>query len=269
MALLSGAALAIAGYWMQLLFRNPLASPSILGVTNGASLGVSVVTMGMGFLGGTLRPDASILAATMGALLILLLLFVVRWRVQSLTGLLIFGVMTGHLAGAVESIFQRYAERSSLSGLIFWSMGTFDHAEYAHILYVSIALVILMTWIYVHSSQLDAWSLGDDTARSLGVSVQRVSGMLMIASGILTAVVTAMAGPIAFIGLASPHLTRLWWHKRSHRSFLIPVCLTGMLIALFCDLMSRSLEIPLNAVTSLVGAPWVMFWILKNRNHVF
>lgn len=269
MALLCGGALAVAGYWMQLLFRNPLASPSILGVTNGASLGVSIATMGMGLWGMNIRPDATILAAALGALSILLLLFVVRWRVQSLTGLLIFGVMTGHLAGAVESIFQRYADRTSLSGLIFWSMGTFDHAEYVHLVYMSIALIISMIWIFAHSAQLDAWSLGDDTARSLGVSIQKVSGMLMIASGILTAVVTALAGPIAFIGLASPHLTRLWWHKRGHRSFLFPVCITGMFIALLCDLVSRSFEIPLNAVTSIIGAPWVMFWILKNRNHVF
>ncbi len=269
MALLCGGALAVAGYWMQLLFRNPLASPSILGVTNGASLGVSIATMGMGLWGMNIRPDATILAAALGALSILLLLFVVRWRVQSLTGLLIFGVMTGHLAGAVESIFQRYADRTSLSGLIFWSMGTFDHAEYVHLIYLSIALIISMIWIFAHSAQLDAWSLGDDTARSLGVSIQKVSGMLMIASGMLTAVVTALAGPIAFIGLASPHLTRLWWHKRGHRSFLFPVCITGMFIALLCDLVSRSFEIPLNAVTSIIGAPWVMFWILKNRNHVF
>jgi iron complex transport system permease protein len=268
-AILSGGALAMAGYWMQLLFRNPLASPSILGVTNGASLGVSFVTMGLAFLHLPLRPDALMLASFLGALLILVLLFIVRWRVQSLTGLLIFGVMTGHLAGAIESIFQRWTDRGNLSGLVYWSMGSFDQGQPVHLLYLAIGLLVLPIMMHRSSRSLDAWSLGDEAARSMGVSLGKISLLLMISAGALTAMVTAIAGPIAFIGLASSHIARLWWPARNYKRLWIPVLLTGMAIAIFCDLISRWWGIPINAVTSLIGAPWVMFWILKNKNHVF
>jgi iron complex transport system permease protein len=269
LAILGGGALAMAGYWMQLLFRNPLASPSILGVTNGASMGVSFVTMGLAFLNLPLRPDAMMLASLLGALLILVLLFVVRWRVQSLTGLLIFGVMTGHLAGAIESIFQRWTERGNLSGLVYWSMGSFDQGQPSYLLYLTLGLFITIVLMWRSSKALDAWSLGDEAARSLGISLGKISVLLMISAGALTAIVTAMAGPIAFIGLASSHIARLWWPARNYKRLWIPVLLTGMAIAIFCDLISRCWGIPINAVTSLIGAPWVMFWILKNKNHVF
>jgi iron complex transport system permease protein len=269
LAILGGGALAMAGYWMQLLFRNPLASPSILGVTNGASMGVSFVTMGLAFLNLPLRPDAMMLASLLGALLILVLLFVVRWRVQSLTGLLIFGVMTGHLAGAIESIFQRWTERGNLSGLVYWSMGSFDQGQPSHLLYLTLGLFITIVLMWRSSKALDAWSLGDEAARSLGISLGKISVLLMISAGTLTAMVTAIAGPIAFIGLASSHIARLWWPARNYKRLWIPVLLTGMAIAIFCDLISRWSGIPINAVTSLIGAPWVMFWILKNKNHVF
>jgi iron complex transport system permease protein len=269
LAILGGGALAMAGYWMQLLFRNPLASPSILGVTNGASMGVSFVTMGLAFLNLPLRPDAMMLASLLGALLILVLLFVVRWRVQSLTGLLIFGVMTGHLAGAIESIFQRWTERGNLSGLVYWSMGSFDQGQPSHLLYLTLGLFITIVLMWRSSKALDAWSLGDEAARSLGISLGKISVLLMISAGTLTAMVTAIAGPIAFIGLASSHIARLWWPARNYKRLWIPVLLTGMTIAIFCDLISRWSGIPINAVTSLIGAPWVMFWILKNKNHVF
>ncbi len=268
-AILSGGALAMAGYWMQLMFRNPLASPSILGVTNGASLGVSFVTMGLVFLHLPLRPDSLMLASFLGALLILVLLFIVRWRVQSLTGLLIFGVMTGHLAGAIESIFQRWTERSNLSGLLYWSMGSFDQGEPLHLLYLTVGLFILPILMHRSSRSLDAWSLGDEAARSMGVSLGKISFLLMISAGALTAMVTAIAGPIAFIGLASSHIARLWWPARNYKRLWLPILLTGMAIAIYCDLISRCWGIPINAVTSLIGAPWVMYWILKNKNHVF
>ncbi len=268
-AILSGGALAMAGYWMQLLFRNPLASPSILGVTNGASMGVAFVTMGLSFLHLPLQPNAVMLASFVGALLILALLFVVRWRVQSLTGLLIFGVMTGHLAGAVESIFQRWTERENLSGLVYWSMGSFDQGQSYHLIYLVLGLLIFVPTMYQSSKSIDAWSLGDEAAKSLGISLGRISVLLMVSAGSLTAMVTAIAGPIAFIGLASSHIARLWWPARSYKRLWLPVLLTGMAIAIACDLISRTLGIPINAVTSLIGAPWVMFWILKNKNHVF
>lgn len=269
MALLGGGALALAGYWMQLLFRNPLASPSILGVTNGASMGVALVTMGFSMWGFPVWPEMVILSSLMGAVLILFLLFVVRWRVQSLTGLLIFGVMTGHLAGAVESILQRWTDKVNLSGLVYWSMGSFDHGTLQHLGYLVGVMVLSIFWMSGKAKALDAWSLGDDTARSMGISTQKISVLLMVFAGVLTALVTAMAGPIAFVGLASSHIARLWWKGRSYQQLWLPVMITGMGIALYCDLLSRCLGIPINAMTSLIGAPWVMLWILKNKNHVF
>jgi iron complex transport system permease protein len=177
--------------------------------------------------------------------------------------------MRCHLAGAIESIFHRWTDRGILSGLVYWSMGSFDQGQPSHLLYLTLGLFITIVLMWRSSQALDAWSLGDEAARSLGISLGKISVLLMISAGTLTAMVTAIAGPIAFIGLASSHIARLWWPARNYKRLWIPVLLTGMAIAIFCDLISRWWGIPINAVTSLIGAPWVMFWILKNKNHVF
>lgn len=267
MSLLAGAGLALAGFWMQLLFKNPLASPSVLGVTNGASLGVAFVTMAAQNIWGYNFPELTLLAAFFGAMAVLLILAVVRLRLSNLTSLLIFGVMLGHLAGALETIFQRAAARNDLPNLIYWSMGSFSKVTMLQALWLALSLVIVIVIVVRNHRSIDIFSLGEHIAVSMSISPSKVSNVLIFCSGLLTAVITAFCGPIAFIGLAAPHLAKLWWPFRTQLKLIPAVAITGMVIALFCDVLARFLDLPINAITSLIGAPWVMWWLYQNKTQ--
>jgi iron complex transport system permease protein len=267
MAILSGAGLALAGYWMQLLFKNPLASPSVLGVTNGASLGVAFVTMAAQSIWGYNFPELTLLAAFVGSMAVLLILAVVRMRLNNLTSLLIFGVMLGHLAGALETIFQRAAARIDLPNLIYWSMGSFSKVTMLQVLWLAMSLVTVIFIVVRNHRSIDIFSLGEHIAVSMSVSPSKVSNVLIFCSGLLTAVITAFCGPIAFIGLAAPHLAKLWWPYRTQLKLIPAVAITGMVIALLCDVLARFMDLPINAITSLIGAPWVMWWLYQNKTQ--
>jgi iron complex transport system permease protein len=267
MSLLAGTGLALAGFWMQLLFKNPLASPSVLGVTNGASLGVAFVTMAAQSIWGYNFPELTLPAAFAGAMAVLLILAVVRLRLNNLTSLLIFGVMLGHLAGALETIFQRAAARNDLPNLIYWSMGSFSKVTMLQALWLAISLVIVIVIVVRNHRSIDIFSLGEHIAVSMSISPSKVSNVLIFCSGLLTAVITAFCGPIAFIGLAAPHLAKLWWPFRTQLKLIPAVAITGMVIALFCDVLARFLDLPINAITSLIGAPWVMWWLYQNKTQ--
>jgi iron complex transport system permease protein len=268
-ALLAGGGLALAGWLMQALFRNPLASPSILGVTNGASLGVAWMTMVAAQWSWIPPSGALLFSGAIGSVVVLILLGVFRKWIGSVTGLLIFGVMMGHFAGALETIFQQWTDRENLSGLIYWSMGAFDRADAGSGIALFLSLGLGVVLVFQKTRTLDAWVMGDDFARSVGISLSSFSFFLIMVSGVLTAVITTYCGPVAFIGLASPHLTKLWMKHRNHQKLLWGVLLTGAIIALYCDIFSRVLHLPLNAMTSLLGAPWVMWWIIKKGRHAF
>ncbi len=267
MALLAGTGLALAGFWMQLLFKNPLASPSVLGVTNGASLGVAFVTMAAQNIWGYNFPELTLLAAFAGSMAVLLILAVVRLRLNNLTSLLIFGVMLGHLAGAMETIFQRAAARNDLPNLIYWSMGSFSKVTMIQVLWLGLSLAIVIFIVVRNHRSIDIFSLGEHIAVSMSISPSKVSNVLIFCSGLLTAVITAFCGPIAFIGLAAPHLAKLWWPYRTQLKLIPAVAITGMVIALFCDVLARFLDLPINAITSLIGAPWVMWWLYQNKTQ--
>ena len=267
MALLAGTGLALAGFWMQLLFKNPLASPSVLGVTNGASLGVAFVTMAAQSIWGYNFPELTLLASFVGSMSVLLILAVVRLRLNNLTSLLIFGVMLGHLAGALETIFQRAAARNDLPNLIYWSMGSFSKVTMVQVLWLGLSLAIVIFIVVRNHRSIDIFSLGEHIAVSMSISPSTVSNVLIFCSGLLTAVITAFCGPIAFIGLAAPHLAKLWWPFRTQLKLIPAVAITGMVIALFCDVLARFLDLPINAITSLIGAPWVMWWLYQNKTQ--
>ncbi|MEY2764604.1 MAG: hypothetical protein RLZZ205_1028 [Bacteroidota bacterium] len=267
MALLAGAGLALAGFWMQLLFKNPLASPSVLGVTNGASLGVAFVTMAAERVWGHNFPELTLVAAFVGAMSVLLLLAVVRARLSNLTSLLIFGVMLGHLAGALETIFQRAAARNDLPNLIYWSMGSFTKVAMWQVMVLFFCLVAMVGLVIRRHRDVDVFSLGETIALSMSISPRSVSNLLIFCSGVLTAVITAFCGPIAFIGLAAPHVAKLWWPFRTQRKLIPAIVITGIIIALFCDVLVRFTDLPINAITSLIGAPWVMWWLYQNKNQ--
>jgi iron complex transport system permease protein len=274
-ALVAGSGLALCGLLMQTFFRNPLAGPSVLGITSGASLGVAILvlmTSGSGWWITQNIPGASAavaLAAMSGALVVLFIVLLVARRIQSVVSILVFGLMIGYLSGAMVSVLEQGATKEALQAYVFWGMGTFADVQWLQWYILLALLVVSIALIYPLRRYLDAWLLGQDYASSMGVPVGRVRWLVLCVTGVLAGGITAFCGPIAFLGLAVPHLVRGWWQQGSHK-WLVPGCLlAGAFLGLLCDLISRTPGmdggLPLNAVTSMVGAPVVIWIILKGR----
>lgn len=265
-ASMSGAGLALCGLLMQRFFQNPLAGPSVLGITSGASLGVALVIMAGGaFLGSW----GVIGGAFMGAMVVLLLIILFSTRSVSPTTLLIFGLMVGYLVGALVTILQFGSTKESLRSFVFWGMGSFADRSWVETGVLSLVVFIGAALTFLLHRQLDLWSLGEEYARSMGLNHQRFRIYILVLTGMMTGVITAYCGPIAFLGLAVPHLARGLWSSGRHRVLVPAVMITGMIVALGCDLISRlpgtEGGLPLNAVTSFLGAPVVIAIILKGR----
>ena len=267
-SLLGGIALALSGWMMQTLFRNPLAGPSILGITSGASLGVAVVVLSGSLFGFSLSSTFGSLSIVGGALLgsmaILFIMLLAAGRMKDQITLLIIGIMVGHFTGAIESILQYKTSESSLRSFIIWGMGSFADANYTEIIIITIVAAASIIPIYFKKQALNIMLLGDDYAQSMGIQVKKIRLVLIIVSGLLAGVVTAFCGPIAFIGLVVPHIARMLFRTADHRRLFIPIILIGAMIGLSCDFISRIAEIPLNAITSALGAPVVIWILLRN-----
>lgn len=275
-AVVAGAGLAVSGLQMQTVFHNPLAGPSVLGITSGASLGVAIVvllagTLGssalssMGFLGNVALTSAAILGA-MGTLL--LMTFFAR-RVENTVTLLIIGVMIGYVANAAIGVLKCFANDDDVREYVIWGLGSFSRVSgNAVTLFISV-MAILLPLTFFMVKPMDLLLLGDSYARNLGLNIRRARALVILFSGAIVAVVTAYCGPILFIGLAVPHLCRGILQTGSHR-LLVPACLlTGALLALFCNLVARlpgyEGVLPVNSVTALVGAPVVVSVLLKRK----
>ncbi|MDP4826643.1 MAG: iron ABC transporter permease [Flavobacteriales bacterium] len=261
-AMAGGGGLALCGLLMQTYFHNPLAGPSVLGVTSGASLGVAAVLLA-GATGAVLP------AAALGSLLVLLMIMLVADRLKSQVSLLIFGLMIGYLTSSVVTILQQGASKEALRSFVFWGMGSFadlNNGE-ATLLLTMTGLAALVA--FALHRQLDVWTLGNDVAATMGVSRRRFTWQVLLITGLVAGAITAYCGPVAFLGLAVPHLARGIWQRGNHATLIPAVVLSGMAIGLACDLVSRApgadSGFPLNAITSLVGAPVVIFVILKGR----
>jgi iron complex transport system permease protein len=276
-ALLAGAALGIAGLQMQTLFRNPLADPFALGISSGASLGVAFVVLGTGY--GTaaafgapmgIRGDAVVtLAAIAGAALVLGLVLLVSNRIASPTTVLILGLMCGYAAQAVVTVMLGAAQPERLQQWAMWQFGTFSGVTrdrlrlFAPLVAIGIATAVAMT------KQLNAMLLGEQYARSMGVAVRRAKILTMIGASVLGAVVTAFCGPVAFVGVAVPHLCRGLLGTSDHRALVPAVIMMGGIVTLIAQVVSllpgSSGILPINAVTALIGAPVVVFVLLRSR----
>jgi iron complex transport system permease protein len=267
-SLLGGIALALSGWMMQTLFRNPLAGPSILGITSGASLGVAVVVLSGSLFGFSLSSTFGSLSIVGGAIIgstsILLIMLLAAGRMKDQITLLIIGIMVGHFTGAIESILQYKTSDSSLRSFIIWGMGSFADANYTEIIIITLVTAASIIPIYLKKQALNIMLLGDDYAQSMGIQVKKLRLVLIIVSGLLAGVVTAFCGPIAFIGLVVPHIARMLLRTADHRKLFIPILLIGAMIGLSCDFISRIAEIPLNAITSALGAPVVIWILLRN-----
>ena len=271
-ALLAGASLAVGGAVMQTLFRNPLADPSLLGVNAGASLGAAVALL---LWGGVVSAGCWVLSgfvltlvfALAGALAVLFLLVGVARRLSGAGGLLIVGVMLSFIASSAVSLLNFFATAEGVRSYMLWGMGDFSTLGADRLPLVTIALLPAWIGLIVAIKPLDVLLLGSDYARSMGVDVGRTRWLLLLAVGWLSALVTATCGPIAFLGLAAPHLARLLFRTALHRTLLPAAFLTGAALALLCLLISRwpgtDSILPINAITPLIGAPLVIVMLLK------
>lgn len=270
----AGLGLSVSGLLMQIYFRNPLAGPSVLGVSSGASLMVLLAMLFMGSINWVketfvLSNGIFFFAAITGSLLVLLVLLIIQRFSNNYTVLLIAGLMISYLVSSVESILLQFSNAEQIQRFIHWGMGSFS----GHTLNASVNLMLLCVIFFVITlgmvKKIDLYNQGETYAKTMGVNIKRVTVALLLISAVLAALITAYCGPIAFIGMAVPHLTRLLINTDKHRIFIPAVAATGVLLALICSTLSRGLlagiSLPLNAVTSIIGAVVVLWLLFKKK----
>ena len=273
-ALLCGGALAVSGLLLQTSFRNPLAGPGIFGVNSGAGLGVALVML---LFGGSLSVGslqlsgfvAVLAAAFIGAMSVIALIFFFSTMVRSNVMLLIVGIMIGYIANSAISLLNFFATDEGVKSYMVWGMGSFSGVSMNHMPVFAAVTVISLLGAVLLIKPLNTLMLGDSYAANLGINVLRVRNWLLIVTGLLSAVTTAFCGPVAFIGLAVPHIVRLLIVTDNHRILMPATILMGAVVGLFCNLVcflpGESGVIPLNAVTPLIGAPVIIYVIIKRK----
>ena len=277
-AIMAGAGLSVSGLQMQTVFRNPLAGPSVLGISNGAALGVAFVVLLSGQIGGValsqlgFMGDAALnVAAIAGALAVMGLIAWVSGRVQNSVTLLIIGVMIGYLATAVISVLKFFSVEEDVHAYVIWGLGSFARVSAGQVWLFAAIMAVLLPLSMLLVKQMNILLLGDRYACNLGINIQRSRLFIICSSGMLVAIVTAYCGPIMFIGLAVPHLCRGLWHTNDHRILMPATLLVGALLALFCNLVARlpgyEGALPVNSVTALIGAPVVATILFRKRNR--
>ena len=277
-ALLAGIGLSVSGLLMQTLFRNPLADPSLLGISSGASLGVALVVLVAGSFGGIAVSTLSLwstfgvaLAAFVGAFAVLLLILALSSRLRSMVSLVLVGIMIAYLAGSITDILKFFSQKEGLHSFVIWGMGSFSNVSKAQLPFFAIAVVAGTIGSFLLFKTLNLLLLGERYAENLGVNIRRSSMLIILASGFLTALITAFCGPIAFLGLAVPHIARFLFKSSDHKLLIPATAFIGMDLALFCNLIARlpSFEgnLPINSVTALIGAP-IVLWVIFHRQKV-
>lgn len=272
-AMLSGAALGASGLLLQTLFNNPLAGPSILGISSGASLGVALVML---FFGGSISivsltasgALAAVAGAMIGAMLVMFVILYLSTMIRSNTLLLITGIMVGYLTSSVITLLNFFATAEGVQSYIAWGMGDFSGVSLGSMpIFATITIVgLLLSALLI--KPLNALLLGTDYAENLGINVRRTRMLLLASTGIMTGIVTAYCGPIAFIGIATPHIARLMLNSGNQKKLVPATMLSGAIIAMGCNILctvSSETLIPINAVTPIIGAPVIIFVILNNK----
>ena len=277
-AIFCGASLAVSGLMLQTYFRNPLAGPSVLGISNGASLGVAIVMLALGGtlgaageMGTGLKLTGSVLviiAAFAGAVIVTMLYLVVTRFIKSNLIILILGIMVGYMTSSVVTLLNFFATVENVHSFVSWGMGSFSNVTTAQLpLLCGTSLVGIIIALALTKS-FNMLLLGENYAANLGANLSRIRSMVLISTGILTAVTTAFCGPVSFIGLAVPHIARLLINSEDHRVLLPATLMSGAAIAMLCNIISvlpQQMVIPLNAVTPLFGAPVIIYIILKRK----
>ncbi|HEY3429625.1 MAG TPA: iron ABC transporter permease [Cyclobacteriaceae bacterium] len=268
--ILAGGALALGGLLMQTLFRNPLAGPDVLGLSSGASLAVALVVMTSG-MGSTLFSHSFTLAlaASIGCTAIFLIVLAIAQRVRDNVSLLIIGLMIGAATSSIVSVLQFLSKAEDQQYYLVWTFGSLSSLNWGEIQILAVAIISGTTISIFSTKSLNAWLLGDNYATSLGVSLKKSRLLIIIGTSILTGSVTAFCGPIAFVGIAVPHLARLVIDTTNHKLLIPAAIMCGGVIMLFCDILSRfpgsDFILPINAITALIGAPVVIWVILRSK----
>ena len=275
-ALFAGIGLSISGLLMQTLFRNPLADPSILGISSGASLGVAIVVLLTGKLSGmavSAMPGWSTIGVTIaafaGAFLVLLLILALSSRLKSMVSLILVGIMIAYIAGSVTDVLKFFSQKEDVHTFVIWGFGSFSNVGKSQLLYLAVTILTGTVMAFLLSKSLNLLLLGDRYAENLGLNLHRASLLTILVSGFLMAVITAFCGPIAFIGLAVPHLARFTYHTSNHFVLTPATAVIGMDLALLCNLIARlpgfDGNLPINSVTALIGAPIVIYVIFHRQ----
>ena len=276
-AILAGGGLAVSGLLMQTLFRNPLAGPFVLGLSSGASLGVALLILGTGifgisFGGFLLESWSLVIASAFGSFLVLLAVLSVTFKVKDTMTILIIGLMFGSVTAAVVSVLSYFSNAEQLQQFVFWSFGTLGNVSWNGILILFFCITIGLWISFLTTKSLNALLLGENYAKSMGVNLKLATFWIIVATSLLAGSITAFAGPIAFVGLAVPHLTRQYFNSSNHMVLLPAVFLSGAVLMLICDTVAQlpfiELTLPINAITSLLGAP-VVIWLLVRKRKLF
>lgn len=275
-ALVAGAGLSVSGLQMQTVFHNPLAGPSVLGISSGASLGVAFVLLLSGSIGGVAMSNIGVageialtLAAIVGALSVMALIVFVSQKVKGNVTLLIIGVMIGYVANAVIGVLKYFSVEEDIRAYVIWGLGSFARVSGNHVSVFAIIMAILIPLSFLSIKTMNLLLLGESYAQNLGLNIKRARLLVISSAGVLTAIVTAYCGPIVFLGLAVPHLCRGLFRTSDHRVLMPASMLVGAALALVCNLIARmpGFEgvLPVNSVTALIGAPVVMSVLFNKR----
>lgn len=276
-AMIAGAGLAISGLLMQTLFRNPLAGPFVLGLSSGASLGVAFLILGASTFGGVLgslllSQWSLVIAAGLGSFFVLLAVLAVTFRIKDTMAILIIGLMFGSLTTAVVSVLSYFSNAERLQQYIFWSFGSLGNQSWEGVVILSICFMLGLLLSFGSSKSLNSLLLGENYAKSMGLHIKRTTFIIILATSILAGGITAFVGPIAFVGLAVPHLVRQFFKTSNHLILMPAVLLFGAVLMLLCDTIAQlpfsAFTLPINAITSLIGAP-VVIWLLVRKRKLF
>ena len=272
-AILSGIALSISGLLMQTLFRNPLAGPYVLGISSGAGLGVALSVMGFSAFGLNFIEVAgsggSILAACLGSGFFMFLIFVISLKIKDVMTLLVAGMLLGSAASAIINLFQFVSSEQSLKLFVIWTMGSLSNTTWQQLALMSCTILIGVLISIFIAYPLNVWLLGDDNAKSSGININKIRNLLFISATLLAGSVTAFCGPLAFIGIAAPHIARLIFKTSNHKLSIPLSAIIGVIMLLIADILTQlpftNFLIPINTTTSLLGVPIVLWIVLKGK----
>ena len=276
-AIIVGSGLSICGLLMQTLFRNPLAGPFVLGISSGASLGVAILILGSSVFGGFLLSSSISnwslpIAASLGAFLVLSAVIIAANKVRNTMSILIIGLMFGSLTSAIISVLAYFSEADKIQQYLFWSFGSLGNLSWNEIVVFAIIYIIGILGTFAVIKPLNSFLLGENYAKSLGINIKKNRNIVLLITSILTGVITAFSGPIAFVGLAVPHIARMIFTTSNHKILIPAVLILGAIVLLICDsiaqLPTSEFTLPINAITSLFGAP-IVIWLLIRKKKIF